>query len=63
MALANKANKVTTMRTFRVCLVLLLGEKVRSVNFTENIAMITPSGQHFVLLTDGHIHCKVGIVV
>lgn len=49
MALANKTNKLTTMRTFRDCHVLLWEEKVGSVNFTEYIAMIMPSGQYFVL--------------
>lgn len=49
MPLANIANKVTTMRTFRDCLVLLQEEKVSSVIFTEDIAMIMPRGQCFVL--------------
>jgi len=50
MALANKANKVATMRTFRDCFVLLWEKKVSSVNFTENIAMIMPGVQRFVYL-------------
>lgn len=49
MPLANIANKVTTMRTFRDCLVLLWEEKVTSVIFTEDITMIMPRGQSFVL--------------
>lgn len=49
MPLATIANKVTTMRIFRDCLVLLWEEKVSSVIFTEDIAIIMPRGQCFVL--------------
>lgn len=49
MPLANIANKLTAMRTFGDCLVLLWEEKVSSVIFTEDISMMMPRGQHFVL--------------
>lgn len=49
MPLANIVNKVTTVRTFGDCIVLLWEEKVSTVIFTEDISMIMPRGQFFVL--------------